>query len=369
MSETDPSLPPQRVCVLGAGAIGGLLGVRLSQRGHVVTFHARGAHLAAMRENNAVTLLSPDGQSSMSGATASFVATADLPSLPPQDFIIVGLKTHQIADVLPELKSMLATNPHATIVATQNGVPWWFFQNFPACPAKFAGRTVDSVDPGGVLHDGVDPARVVATVVYPAAVVDSPGVIRHVDGVRFPVGEPSGDVSTPRITHLSAMLVDAGFKSPVLPDVRGELWLKLWGSVAFNPLSALTHATLEELCAFAPCRTVVERIMEEVQTVAAAVGITMRVPLQRRVDGAAKVGKHKTSTLQDCEAGRPMEVDAIMGAVVEIARITGTATPHLDATYGTMSMLAHVLESSGSALPPVPKHRVGEAIALRDVSK
>lgn len=349
------SQPPasKRVCVVGAGAIGGLLGVRLSQRGHVVTFHARGAHLAAMQEAGAMTLIGLDGASSVSAPTSSFVAS--LEGLPPQDYIILGLKTHQIASVLPALQALLAANPDATLIATQNGVPWWFFQMYPKGPPQFADRSLASVDPGAILHGGIDPSRVVATVVYPAAHIAKPGVVQHVDGVRFPVGEPSGDVQTPRIMALSTMLMDAGFKSPILPDIRGELWLKLWGSVAFNPLSALTHATLEELCTFEKSRGVVEAMMLEVQVVAAAVGITMRVPLERRVNGAAKVGRHKTSTLQDVEAGRPLEVDAIMGAVIEIARLTGTATPHIDAIYGAISMLAQVLGESNAAVPLVPK--------------
>lgn len=351
MSETPPA--PKRVCIVGAGAIGGLLGVRLSQRGHEVTFHARGAHLAAMQAAGALRLLAPDGWTSASAPGSTFVGS--LAGLPPQDYVVLGLKTHQIPAVLPALRALLADSPGATLVATQNGVPWWFFQLHAAGPPRFAGRALEAVDPGGVLHAGIDPSRVVATVVYPAAVIEEPGVVRHVDGVRFPVGELSGDVETPRIRALAAMLVDAGFKAPVLPDVRGELWLKLWGSVAFNPLSALTHATLEELCTFAKSRAVIEAIMREVQEVAAAVGVTMRVPMERRINGAAKVGRHKTSTLQDVEAGRPLEVDAIMGAVIEIAKLTETKTPHIDAIYGAISMLAQVLGDNNAAVPLAAK--------------
>lgn len=323
--------------------------MRLSQRGHVVSFHARGAHLAAMQSASALTLLSPSGASSDSSASSAFVSSLD--GLPAQDYIILGLKTHQIAAVLPSLTSLLSRSPGATLVATQNGVPWWFFQQpSPSCPAALARRSLESVDPGGVLHSGLDPARVVATVVYPAAHVASPGVVQHTEGVRFPVGEPSGAVDTPRILRLSGMLVDAGFKAPVLPDVRGEIWLKLWGSVAFNSLSALTHATLEELCKNVGARKVVEGMMGEVEEVARKVGVTMRVPMERRIDGAAKVGRHKTSTLQDVEAGRPMEVEAIMGAVIEIARITDTPIPRIDAIYGTVSMLADVLREKKAVL-------------------
>jgi 2-dehydropantoate 2-reductase len=308
-----------------------------------------------MREAGAMVLRGLDGDESSSAPGSAFVDSDGLAALPPQDYVVIGLKTHQIATVLPQVRQLLAASPGATLVATQNGVPWWFFQQFPGGPPAHAGRALESVDPGGVLAAGIDPARIVATVVYPAAHVSSPGVVRHTDGVRFPVGELSGDRGTARIAALSAMLTDAGFKAPVLSDVRGELWLKLWGSVAFNPLSALTHATLAGLCAHPRARAVVEAIMREVQAVAAAVGVTMRVPLERRVAGAAAVGEHKTSTLQDVEAGRPMEIDAIMGAVVEIARLTNTPTPHTDAVYGAVSMLAHVLEENSAALPLVSR--------------
>jgi 2-dehydropantoate 2-reductase len=349
---SPPILTPKRVCVVGAGAIGGLLGVRLSQRGHDVTFHARGAHLAAMQAAGELKLRAPDGTESASAPGASFVAALD--GLPPQDYIIIGLKTHQIQSVLSGLHDLLAANPDAVLVATQNGVPWWFFQVFDG-PPEFRDRPLSSVDPGATLHAAIDPMRIVATVVYPAAHISTPGVVQHTDGVRFPVGELSGDVGTPRITCLSGMLIDAGFKAPILPSIRSELWLKVWGSVAVNPLSALTHATLVDLCSYPKTRAVIIAMMREVEDVARSVGITMRVPLERRLDGAAKVGSHKTSTLQDCEAGRPMEIDAIMGAVVEIARLTHTPTPHVDAIYGTVSLLAYVLEENKAALPLVSR--------------
>jgi 2-dehydropantoate 2-reductase len=346
----ESGLRSKRICIVGAGAIGGLLGVRLS-RNHIVTFHARGAHLAAMLDASAMLLVSPDGIETKSAPSSLFVSSLDC--VPPQDFVILGLKTHQISSVLPSLTALLERSPGATLVTTQNGVPWWFFQQFSG-PHEFRDLPLLSVDPDGALFHGIDPKRIVATVVYPAAHIAAPGIVQHTDGLRFPVGEPSGDVSTSRITELSSILMDAGFKAPILSDVRGELWLKLWGSVALNPLSALTHATLEKLCTFPKSRRVVAAMMKEVENVATAVGVTLRLPLERRIDGAAKVGNHKTSTLQDCESGRPMEVDAIMGGVIEIARITDTPTPHVDAIYGAISLLAHVLESEKAALPLVP---------------
>lgn len=340
------------ICIVGAGAIGGLLGVRLSQRGHNVTFLGRGAHLAAMQSSGALILRAPDGSESTTASSSSFVSSLD--SLPPQDYIVLGLKMHQIVDVLPGIQALLLKNPSATLVSTQNGVPWWFFQCHSGAE-HFSNRILESVDPGGALFHGIDHSRVVATVVYPAARIAAPGVIEHIEGVRFPVGELSGDQSTKRITRLSEMLIDAGFKSPILADVRGELWLKLWGSVAFNPLSALTHATLKELCTFPKSRSLITNMMLEVEAVANAVGVKMRVPLERRIDGAAKIGNHKTSTLQDCEAGRAMEIDSIMGAVIEIARLTNTSTPHVDAIYNAVSTLSHIIETHNASIPLVCK--------------
>lgn len=342
------SVPPKRICVVGAGSIGGLLGVQLSLRGHTVTFFARGAHLAAMRAASAVELVRLDG-TTVSSAPGSIFADS-LTELPKQDVVILGLKTHQISSVLSSLPSLLG--PDTVILTTQNGIPWWYFQIYGG-PPEFRDRVVRSVDPDGALHGGIDPARILAAVVYPAAKISSPGVITHVEGTRFPVGELSGE-STPRVAAISAMLVDAGFKSPVLPDVRGELWLKLWGTVAINPLSALTHATLDELCTVPHSRAVVVAMMREVEQVANAVGTTMRLPLERRVDGAARVGAHKTSMLQDAEIGRPMEVDTIMGAVTELARLAYVSTPHVDAIQGTISMLAYVMDKHQAKVPLVP---------------
>lgn len=325
------------ICVVGAGAIGGLLGVELSRQGHHVTFFARGAHLAAMKEADELKLVKLDGTTVSSAPGSTFAAS--LVELPVQDIVILGLKMHQIAPVLPTLHHIVG--PETLILATQNGIPWWYFQCYSG-PEKFRNRTVESVDPGGILKNGIDPTKVVATVVYPAAKISAPGEITHVEGVRFPVGEPSGQ-TTERITRLSKMLISAGFKSPVLGDIRGELWLKLWGTVAVNPLSALTHATLDELCTVPFSREVVVSVMREVEQVATRLGSGMRLPLERRVDGAARVGKHRTSMLQDCEAGREMEVDTIMGAVVELARVCEVDTPCVDTVYGTVRMLAHVM--------------------------
>lgn len=327
------------ICIVGAGAIGGFLGVELSRRGHHVTFFARGAHLAAMQAADALKLIKLDGSTVQSAPGSVFASSLD--DVPVQDVVVLALKMHQIASVLPSLPHIVG--PKTVILTTQNGIPWWYFQEYRG-PAEFQDRTVEAVDPGGVLKDAIDAKKIVATVVYPAANISAPGEITHVEGVRFPVGEPSGE-TTERVKKISEMLIDAGFKSPILPDVRGELWLKLWGTVAVNPLSALTHATLDELCTVPFSREVVMSVMREVEAVANRLGSKMRLPIERRVDGAAKIGKHRTSMLQDCEAGREMEIDTIMGAAVEMARVCKIETPCIDTVYGTVRMLAHVMKT------------------------
>lgn len=338
------------ICVVGAGAIGGLLGVHLSRAGHNVTFVARGQHLAAMQDRQALSVIKPDGETIHSASGSQFVSNV-CQCAKPQHVFILGLKMHQIVDVLDDLNHVLT--PQSLILTTQNGIPWWYFQIYNG-PAQYRGRAIESVDPGGILKNAIDPSRLLSTVVYPAAYIEKPGVIRHVEGTRFPLGELNGEC-TPRAQWMSNALVTAGFKSPVLDDVRAEQWLKLWGTVAVNPLSALTHATLDILCAHdSPGRDVVVRIMREVEAVAAALGSKMRVPIERRVDGAAKVGRHRTSMLQDVESGREMEIETIVGAVVELADLCHVDVPCVRTIYGTIRLLAQVMRDERVKICPVP---------------
>lgn len=338
------SVPPRSICVVGAGAIGGLLGVHLSRRGHRVTFLARGKHLAAMKRQGNLRLSKKGGDTIESGEGSRFVGSLQ-EAKGEYDVVILGLKTHQIGAVLDDLGEVVGEN--TTILTTQNGIPWWFFQRYGG-PEEWRDRTVEAVDPGGRLKDGIDPNKLVGMVVYPAAhVKEGGGEIIHVEGIRFPVGDLEGGRGE-RVVAMADMLVDAGFKSPVLEDVRGELWLKLWGTVAVNPLSALTHATLDVLCTVEEGRDVVMRMMREVEQVALKMGSKMRVGIERRVDGAAKVGKHKTSMLQDVESGKEMEIETIMGAVRELAAIGGIDTPCIDTVYGTVKMLAYMMKKENS---------------------
>ncbi len=317
-----------KVCVVGAGAIGGFLGARLAHAGQAVSLVARGAHLAAIRADG--LRLIQDGEETVA---RNVVATDDINTLGAQDVVLLALKSHQIAAVAESLSALFGDD--TVMVTLQNGIPWWYFYRLDG---QYADRTVQAVDPGGALARAIDPARILGCIAYPAAVVAAPGVIRHVEGVRFPVGEPDGSDSA-RANRVARMFIEAGFKSPVLPDIRSEIWLKLWGNLSFNPLSALTHGTMEGICRFPLTRQLAATMMSEAQIIAEKLGASFRVTLKRRIEGAEKVGNHKTSMLQDVEAGKPLEIDGMLGAVLELAEMTDTDTPALRSIYACVSLL------------------------------
>lgn len=319
-----------KICVVGAGAIGGLLGARLAQAGHPVSLVARGPHLAAIRERGLKLI-----QGGEEIVAKGLAATDNPAELPPHDVILLALKAHQIAAVVDDLPGLFTDA--GVLVTLQNGIPWWYFQKLDS-GAEYAGRAVNSVDPGGALARAIDPERIIGCIAYPAAVVAEPGVIRHIEGSRFPVGEPDG-ADSERVGRVARMLTGAGFKSPVLPDIRAEIWLKLWGNLCFNPISALTHASLEAICRFPASRDLAAVMMREAQAVAARLGIDFRVSVERRIQGAERVGRHKTSMLQDVEAGKALEIDGLLGAVIELAEMTGTEVPALKSIYACASLL------------------------------
>ena len=318
-----------KICIIGAGAIGGMLAVRLADSGAKVSVVARGTQLAAIRASG-LTLIEADG----SRRQATMAADRDISTLGPQDAIILAVKAHQLADACEGVAHALA--PEGFVVTAQNGVPWWYFEQLANA---FAGRRVESVDPGGRIAAALPIDRVIGAVVYPAAEIERPGVIRHIEGLRFSLGEIDGVTST-RATRLSEALRAAGFKAPVIADIRSEIWTKLWGNLAFNPISALTRATLAQICANEDTRLLAANMMREAQAVAEKLGVRFRIPLEKRLQGAAEVGEHKTSMLQDLEAGRAMEVDALVAAVAEIGRWTNTSTPHIDAVLACVRLLA-----------------------------
>lgn len=304
-----------KIAIFGAGAIGGLLGVRLAQAGADVTFIARGPHLAAMQANG-VTLVSGGAR-----VTVRPRCLADPAEAGVQDYVIVTLKAHGLPPAAPQIARMMG--PHSTLVTGINGVPYWYFCGLDG---PYRDRRVESVDPGGRLWDSLPPSQVIGSVVYPAAEVSEPGVITHTYGDRFTLGEPDGSRS-PRIEALSKALIAAGLKAPVRPRIRDEIWVKLWGNLAFNPLSALTMATLDRITGDPALRAVCRAMMLEAKSVAEALGVRFGIDVDKRIEGGSEVGEHKTSMLQDLERGRPMEIDALLGAVVELGGMVGQAMP------------------------------------------
>ena len=334
-----------KIAVIGAGAIGAYVGVRLALAGEDVTFIARGANLEALRARGA-RLLMPDGTEHIAPRVA---ATSDYAAAGPQDIVILAVKAHQLEAVARDVPKLLG--PGTVVVPMQNGIPYWYFHKHGG---EYSGRHVAAVDPGGVISAHIPADRVIGCVVYPATELVAPGVVRLVEGDRFPIGEPDGSTSA-RVTRVADCFGRAGFKAPVLADIRSEIWLKLWGNLTFNPISALTRTTLVEICEDAGTRQLAVEMMTEAEAVARHFGITMRVPLEKRIAGAAKVGRHKTSMLQDVEAGRTLEIDALLGSVVELARLANAATPHLDAVYALTRLMATAADAERAATPVPPR--------------
>ena len=307
-----------KICIFGAGAIGGYMGAKLAQAGADVSLVARGPHLAAMQDKG-LTLIEDGGTT-----TVPVTASDDPATLGPQDYVIVTLKAHSVPPVVDRMQPLFG--PATTLVWGVNGMPWWYFHKIGGA---YEGTRLETVDPGGVQWDGFGPDRALGCVVYPAAEVAEPGTVRHIEGNRFSLGEPDGEKSD-RALRLSEALTAAGLKAPVRPRIRDEIWVKLWGNLSFNPVSALTHATLDVLCTDPGTRAVVRAMMVEAQGIGEALGVKFPVSVDRRIEGGAAVGAHRTSMLQDLDAGRPMEIDALLGSVQELGRITGVATPAID---------------------------------------
>jgi 2-dehydropantoate 2-reductase len=333
-----------KFAVVGAGAIGGYLGVRLALAGHAVTFIARGANLAALR-GSGMKLVLEDGSEQHARDVAAFEHTQEAG---PHDAVLLTVKAHQVSALAPQLAALCDAD--TSIVTMQNGIPWWYFHR---CGGEFEGRPVTSADPDGSIARHIDSRRIIASVVYPAAELIAPGVVRLIEGNRFSLGELDGR-STPRIEAIAASFADGGLKAPISSDIRSEIWLKLWGNSSFNPISALTHATLVDICRFPLTRALAAAMMTEAQTVAEKLGVRVRISLDKRIAGAERVGAHKTSMLQDVEQGKPIEIEALVGAVAELGRITGTPTPHIDAVYACASLLGRTLGAQRGRLRVEP---------------
>jgi 2-dehydropantoate 2-reductase len=306
-----------KLCIYGAGAIGGYLGAQLSLAGKDVTLIARGKHLEAMQWDG--IKLRIDGEERVAHPRS----TADAAEVGVQDFVFVTVKAPSVPQILDAMQPLLGER--TAVVWAVSGVPWWYFYRLEG---RWRDRRIESVDPGGVLWDRIGPERIIGCVVYPAAEVVAPGVIEHIEGNRFTLGEPSGEKSA-RVRMLSEALIDAGFRAPIR-DIRDEVWLKLWGNLSFNPVSVLTGATLDVIASEAGTREVCRTMMLEAQAIGERLGARFGVDVEARLDGAAAVGPHKTSMLQDLERRRPLEIDALVGAVQELGRLVGIATPTID---------------------------------------
>jgi len=328
-----------KICIYGAGAIGGYLGVELARAGADVSLVARGAHLAAMRVHGLTLQIGGEERAIAPRCT-------DNPAeLGVQDILIICLKAHSVTGVLAQMQPLLG--PRTRIVTAVNGIPYWYFYRHGGIHEN---STLKSIDPGGRQWRELGPERAIGCIVYPATEIVAPGIVKHVYGNQFPLGEPSGEISEDT-TRLSELFTAAGMKAPVLDRIRDEIWLKLWGNVCFNPISALTHATLDVICSN-PATRALSKVMLETQAIAETFGVRFRVDVERRIDGARKVGAHKTSMLQDLERGRPMEIDPLVAVVQEMGRLTGIPTPALDAVLALVAQRAGVAGLyPGSARP------------------
>ena len=326
-----------KICVVGAGAIGGLMAAKFALAGNEVTVVDQGEHLAAI-QNKGLKLIWEDGSEHL---VDSLTATDSVVTAGVHDLVVLALKAHYLEAVAPDVAALLG--PETAILTVQNGIPWWYFQRHGG---PFDGLRLNTLDPTGTLGKYIPGDRIVGCVVYPAAEVSDLGVIRHVEGDRFPIGELDGSESA-RVQRLHDLFVESGFRSRVLDDIRSEIWLKAWGNLTFNPISALTHATLEGICKFPDTRRLAATMMAEAQAIAEALGVTFRHTIEKRIAGAESVGAHKTSMLQDVEAGRSLEVEALMGAVLELGKLTETPAPSIEAVYACIKLLNRVMVVEG----------------------
>jgi ketopantoate reductase len=330
---------PMRVCVVGAGAIGGLIATKLALAGDEVTVIDQGAHLAAIQKNG--LKLEWHGGKVETAKVKGVDKAADAGK---QDLVILAVKAHFLEQVVRDIDHVLG--PDTVVMTVQNGIPWWYFQKLGG---KYDNNKLDSLDPTGILRKKIDANRLIGCVVYPAAAVTAPGIIHHVEGDRFPIGELDGK-ETERVKLVHDHFIKAGLKSRVLKDIRSEIWLKAWGNLSFNPISALTHATLVDICRFPETRHLAATMMAEAQAIAQKLGVTFRVTIEKRIEGAESVGAHKTSMLQDVEAGRSLETEALIGSILEMAKLTDTPAPAIEAVYSLVKLLNKVMLTEGGGV-------------------
>ncbi len=319
-----------KICIIGAGAVGGYLATRLAQSGFSVNVVARGAHLQAIRTQGLKLIRQGDPPQTW---VEHLTATDDLTTLGPQDWVIVTVKAHSLPQLAPQLGSLCG--PDTPIVIAQNGIPWWYFHRHGG---EFEGRSLASVDPGGVIAAHLPIERIIGCVVYIAVQLVEPGVLLHTGGGRYIFGEPDGSLSG-RLKSLAQIFEQAQLHTTLTSQIRTEIWQKLWGNAAFNPISALTRAAQDEMAHYPPTRNLIRAVMQETETVAEALGIQLPMSLDERLENATRVGSHRTSMLQDIELGRPTEIETIVGAITELGRWVRVPTPHLDTLYACVKLL------------------------------
>lgn len=317
-----------KFAIVGAGAIGAFVGAMLAKSGQDVTLIARGAHLRAMQEHGVRV------RGEIGNFDARVSATDDPTKAGIADVVVLTLKAHSLTAMAPHLAALIG--PETSVLSMQNGIPWWYFYRHGG---EWEGRQLESVDPGGEIAKNIDPPRVIGCVVYPSASISEPGIIEHIEGTRFAIGEPDGSKSE-RCRKIADAFIKAGLRCPIRTNIRHDMWVKLMGNVAYNPISALTRATLIEIVQCAETRQLAASIMAEAESVAQRLGIEMGVSIEQRLEGAEKVGHHKTSMLQDLESGRPMELEAIVGAVVELGDRMRLPLPCTKAIYACVKLLA-----------------------------
>jgi len=333
-----------KICIYGAGAIGGYLGVLLKQGGADVSLIARGAHLEAIKQDGLKLLI--DGGEKV----ARMPATANPAELGPQDYVIIALKSHQAWEAAAAIRPLLG--PHTAVVTAQNGIPWWYFHGFEG---QYANLQLQSVDPEGRQWNIIGPERAIGCTVYPATEIVAPGIVKHIYGDRFGLGEPSRK-ETERVQNLAQAFAAGGLKAKINPEIRNDIWLKLWGNLCFNPISALTHATLDVVATDPGTRMVSRKMMEEAEKIARRIGVHFRVNIERRIDGAAAVGAHRTSMLQDLEKKRPLELDALLTVVQELGRLVNVDTPIIDAILALTQQMGRV----AGVYPTFPEPKIDE---------
>lgn len=320
-----------KICVYGAGAIGGYLAVDMALAGHDVTVIARNKNLEAIRKNGLKLIIGGEER------IATNISVTDNPAeAGPQDYVFIATKSHQAIDIVDMLQPLLG--PDTAVITAQNGVPWWYFY---ALEGYTEPHFLESVDPGGVQWKTIGPERAIGCVVFPATELVEPGVIKHLSGDKFTLGEPDGTISE-RVTKLSEAMIEAGFQAPIRDNIRDDIWKKLWGNLCFNPVSALTHATLDVVTTDEGTREVCRQMMIESKAVAEKLGVNFRIEIEARIDGASKVGAHKTSMLQDLQGGRAMEIDALVTSVQELGREVGINTPIIDTVLALVQQRARV---------------------------